>query len=116
MSPRRCKGFHSIARQPFGLHARDCLWVSIYTCGIHSDGQLKQAGLTIPVWYVQDEGDSPLGALDPAQQLQQAQRESAQQQQARTNSAAGATSGAHVCRDNNIVKLSCGLNIAGVIL
>ena len=61
-------------------------------------GKHNQAILTKPVWYVQDEGDAPLGALDPAQQLQQAQRESAEQQQARTKSAAGATSGAHPCQ------------------
>lgn len=47
------------------------------------------------VWCVQGAAQPQASLpLDPAQQLQQAQRESAQQQQARTNSAAGIAPGA----------------------
>ena len=67
----------------------------------------KQTGLFKPACYVQDEGGAgaPSTALDPAQQLQQAQRESAQQQQARTNSAAGATSGVYIVNHKHAAEL-----------
>ena len=68
-------------------------------------GLFQATGIFTPVCDLQDEGDSSSTALDPAQQLQLAQRESAQQQQARTNSGAGATSGVYIVNDNNAADL-----------